>query len=136
MLDWYFLHASYSGNSAISQDYLDRYTRELSKPGFLRSGLQYFATTMQDTEFFNSTLRGDPWHNPSLFLGGGSDIASVSFLRISWGPVASNGSYDIVPKARHWLGMFSLSLSKVSADEIYRRREPHVDSKQDRFVLR
>ena len=24
MLDWYFWHASYSGNSAISQDYLDR----------------------------------------------------------------------------------------------------------------
>ena len=109
MLAWYFWHSSYSGNSAISQDYLDRYTREISKPGFLRAGLQYFATTKQDAEFFNSTLRGNPWHNPSLFLGGESDIASVSVLQMLWGPVASNASYDIVPKAGHWLGMFGPS---------------------------
>ena len=48
MLAWYFWHSSYSGNSAISQDYLDRITREISKPGYLRSGLEYFNTTESD----------------------------------------------------------------------------------------
>ena len=78
---------------------------------------------------------GYPWHNPSLFLGEESDISSVSFLRMSWGPVASDGIYDIVPKAGHWLGMFGLLPSKLSADKLLRRRELHMDSKQDRCFL-
>ena len=60
ILEWYFWHTWYSGSSVISQDYLDRYTWELSNPGFLRAGLRYFATTKQDDKFFNSTLRGNP----------------------------------------------------------------------------
>lgn len=56
MLAWYFWHASYSGNSVISQDYLDRYTREISKAGYLRSGLEYFNTAEDDAVFFNSTF--------------------------------------------------------------------------------
>ena len=37
---------------------------------------------------------------------------------MAWRHVASNGTYYSVPKAGHWLGMFGLLLSKISADEI------------------
>jgi hypothetical protein len=54
MLAWYFYHASYSGNSVFTQDMLDRYITEISKPGFLRSVLGYFdaETVGKDTIFF------------------------------------------------------------------------------------
>lgn len=104
MLAWYFWHASYSGNSVISQDYLDRYTREISKPGYLRSGLEYFNTTQQDAVFFNTTLGVQPLENPALVLGGEADLAPVALLEQFWGPILKNPTYDIVPKAGHWLG--------------------------------
>lgn len=104
MVAWYFWHASYSGNSAISQDHLDRYTREISKPGYLRSGFEYFNTTQQDAVFFNSTLGAQPLENPALVLGGEADLAPVALLERFWGPVLKNPSYGIVPKAGHWLG--------------------------------
>lgn len=104
MLAWYFWHASYSGNSAISQDYLDRYTREISKAGYLRSGFEYFNTTQNDAVFFNSTLGVQPLENPALVLGGEADLAPVALLEELWGPILQNPSYDIVPKAGHWLG--------------------------------
>lgn len=43
MLAWYFVHASHSGIEAVSKSDLTRYTTEISKPGFLRAGLTYFA---------------------------------------------------------------------------------------------
>ena len=105
MLAWYFWHSSYSGNAVISQDYLDRYTREISKAGYLRSGLEYFNTTEKDAIFFNSTLGVRPLENPALVLGGEASLAPVAFMKAAWGPILKKASYDIVPKAGHWLGM-------------------------------
>ena len=104
MLAWYFWHSSYSGNSAISSDDLDRYTREISKPGFLRSGLEYFNTTEKDAAFFNSTLGVQPIENPTLVLGGEASLAPVAFGKAFWGAILKNASFDTVPKAGHWLG--------------------------------
>ena len=106
MLAWYFWHSSYSGNSAISEDHLNRYTREISKAGFLRSGLSYFATTLQDAKYFNSTIRGKVLQNPALVLGGESSVSAAA-LQSLWGPVFGNAEFEAVPKAGHWLGMFS-----------------------------
>ena len=55
---------------------------------------------------------------------------------MAWRLVASNGTYDSVPKAGHWLGMFGLLLSKIYADEDIRRRKSHMHSKQDRYFLK
>ena len=107
MLDWYFWHTSYSGNSVISQDLLDRYTREISKAGYLRSGLEYFNTTEKDAIFFNSTLGVKMLENPALVLGGESSLAPLAFMKAAWGSILKNVSYDVVPKAGHWLGTIS-----------------------------
>ena len=106
MLAWYFFHASYSGNSAISTDHLDRYTREISKPGFLRSGFEYFATNTvtKDAVFFNSTIRTSPLKQPMLVLGGEASLAPVAFEKTLWGHVGNQITYDLIPKAGHWIG--------------------------------
>lgn len=106
MLSWYFYHASYSGNSAIPNDHLERYTREISKAGFLRAGYEYFATrtVAKDAAFFNSTIRPNKFKQPVLILGGESSLAPVAFIASTWGPTAENPTYDIIPKAGHWIG--------------------------------
>lgn len=108
MLTWYFYHASYSGNAAISNDHLERYTREISKAGFLRSGYEYFATrtVAKDAAFFNSTIRSNKLKQPMLVLGGESSLAPVAFAEALWGQTAENLTYDIIPKAGHWISEF------------------------------
>ncbi|TAQ87317.1 hypothetical protein B7494_g4361 [Chlorociboria aeruginascens] len=125
MLSWYFFHISYSGTSAISENDLDIYTSQISKPGFLRSGLNYFSnpTVAQDAAFFNATIGRQPLEMPLLVMGGEASLAPVSLLQSSFGSVGTNVSYDIVPKAGHWIGMYSprnrieLRLTAGKADE-------------------
>lgn len=106
MLSWYFYHASYSGNDAISSGDFDRYVRALSKPGFLRSNLNYFSqkTVAADATFFNSTLKVDKLQMPVLALGGEASFAPAELLRSLFGPMATDLSVDIIPKAGHWIG--------------------------------
>ena len=111
MLSWYFFHASYSGTGIISEDTLNRYTSQLSKPGFLRAGLQYFSVIGIDATFFNNTVRSHPLAQPTLYLGGEASLAPASAIQPFWGPVASNLTIDVVPKAGHWIGRFERLLN-------------------------
>ena len=107
MLSWYFFHASYSGTAAISEDDLNQYTDQISKPGFLRSGFGYFASSVValDAAFFDSTLRSRPLSQPALVLGGEASFAPASLLQRLWGPTGTNVTAEVVPKAGHWIGM-------------------------------
>ncbi|MCJ1385664.1 hypothetical protein MMC17_008787 [Xylographa soralifera] len=106
MLSWYFFHSSYSGTTAVSKDDLTSYTDQISKPGFLRSGLTYFEETIvgADAAFFNSTIGKQPLAQPLLVMGGEASFAPVSLLQQFFNRVGSNISYDVVPKAGHWIG--------------------------------
>jgi pimeloyl-ACP methyl ester carboxylesterase len=106
MLSWYFYHAGYSGTSAFSDDLLTLYTDSIAKPGYLRSGLEYFSnpTVAQDAAFFSSTLVPQPFSGPTLVLGGEASLSNTSLIRQLFSPVASNLTADIVPKAGHWIG--------------------------------
>lgn len=44
----------------MSLEHKDNYNREISKPGFLRSGFEYFATETvgKDSEFFRERFGG------------------------------------------------------------------------------
>lgn len=103
MLSWYFYHASYTGNSAISEDRLNKYTTAISKPGFLRSGLEYFAAQYQDADFFTSRFASNPLTIPLLAMGGEASFGDYALLKQAFSKVGSNVSYDIVPKAGHWI---------------------------------
>ncbi|KFX89042.1 hypothetical protein V490_07263 [Pseudogymnoascus sp. VKM F-3557] len=107
MLIWFFYHASYAGNSSISQDHLDRYTRELTKPGFLRSSFEYYSgtnTIAKDNAFFTEAIRDRPLAQPVIVLGGEASIAPVSVLESLFGKIGRDITYDIIPKAGHWIG--------------------------------
>ncbi|KOS46063.1 hypothetical protein ACN38_g2976 [Penicillium nordicum] len=105
MLAWYFWHASYAGNEAISEDHLNRYATSISKPGFLRSMLNIFSvsTVTQDASFFTASLGDHPLPMPALALGGEASFAPGDVLQQIFGSVASDLQVDVVPKAGHWV---------------------------------
>ena len=105
MLAWYFFHSSYSGNEAISEDILNRYTTSISKPGFLRGMLDMFSvrTVTSDNQFFNSTFGEQKLSMPVLALGGEASLAPASIINQLFDPVATNLEVDVVPKAGHWI---------------------------------
>lgn len=105
MLSWYFFHSSYSGTQAVSEDHLTRYTNEISKPGFLRSGLSYFAAAFEDKKYFtNAFSNGTRLQMPLLALGGEASFSPVSLLNQSWSGVSGNFVAESIPKAGHWIG--------------------------------
>lgn len=112
MLSWYFFHSSYSGNEAVSLEHKERYTREISKPGFLRSGFEYFATETvgKDSEFFRERFGGTgegKLRREVLVLGGEASLGDLELTKGWWGPIAAEGiEYDVIPKAGHWIGRF------------------------------
>lgn len=105
-LAWDFFHASYSGNSVISNDHLDRYTREISKPGFLRSELEYYGvdTISKDAIFFKAALGSNPLTQPVLILGGEASFAPVALQQSFLAAIGKDMTYDVMPKAGYWIG--------------------------------
>ncbi|KAF2735840.1 alpha/beta-hydrolase, partial [Polyplosphaeria fusca] len=105
MLSWYFFHSSYSGTSSVTEDHLNRYTSEISKPGFLRSGLLYFAAAWDDEKYFTSAFsNGKRLHMPMLALGGEASFSPVALLDQTWSGVSDNFVAESIPKAGHWIG--------------------------------
>jgi pimeloyl-ACP methyl ester carboxylesterase len=106
MLSWYWFHASYSGTQALSQDHLNRYTSEISKPGFLRSGLSYFAAKWDDEKYFKAAFANGTrkLHMPMLVLGGEASFSPEEALRSFFDGVSDNFVAELVPKAGHWIG--------------------------------
>lgn len=103
MLAWYFWHACYSGNSAISNDLLDTYTRAISKPGFLRAGLSYFGSAFEDEKYFTAKVNESKLQMPVLAMGGEASFSPESNLKAAFEPVADDLTTFVVPKAGHWV---------------------------------
>ena len=103
MLAWYFYHGSYSGDDVISNDLLETYTRAIAKPGFLRSGLMYFAAAFEDEKYFKAYFNQSKLEMPLLVMGGEASFSPLSALQDAFGPLATNATFDVVPKAGHWI---------------------------------
>lgn len=103
MLAWYFWHASYSGNSGVSNDLLETYTRSISKLGFLRAGLSYFGAAFEDEKYFTAQVNKSKLHMPVLAMGGEASFAPEGALRSSFAGVADDLSTFVIPKAGHWI---------------------------------
>ncbi|KAK4629204.1 Soluble epoxide hydrolase [Fulvia fulva] len=104
MLTWYLYHGSYSGNAAISNDLLETYTRAISKPGFLRAGLQYFGAAFWEVGYWARTVEAKgKLQMPTLAMGGEASFGAV--IREAWeGPYVEGLETDVIPKAGHWMG--------------------------------
>jgi pimeloyl-ACP methyl ester carboxylesterase len=100
MLAWYFWHACYSGNSVISNDLLETYTRSISKLGFLRAGLSYFGAAFEDEQYFTKKVNESKLQMPLLAIGGEASLGeAVSAFK----DVASDLTTFVIPKAGHWI---------------------------------
>lgn len=104
MLTWYFFHGSYSGNSVISNDLWETYARTLSKPGYLRAMLQYFAAAFIEPPYFQGKINATgKLQMPVLAMGGEASFAPDAALQAGFAPIAANISTVVIPKAGHWL---------------------------------
>lgn len=108
MLSWYFFHASYSGTAAVSEDDLNRYTSQISKPGFLRSGMMYFGAAFEDEAYFKAAFNNgrDRLPMPFLALGGEASLAQLPTFATVWDQIAQDYTAEAIPKAGHWIGEF------------------------------
>lgn len=103
MLAWYFWHSSYSGNSVVSNDLLETYTRSISKLGFLRAGLSYFGAAFEDEKYFTGQVNKSKLQMPLLVMGGEASFAPESVINSSFGGVADDLTTFVIPKAGHWV---------------------------------
>lgn len=106
MLSWYFFHTSYSGTAAVTEDDLNRYTSQISKPGFLRSGMMYFGAAWEDEAYFNAAFNNgtNRLTMPFLALGGEASLAQLPNYATIWGQIAEDYTAEAIPKAGHWIG--------------------------------
>ncbi len=100
LLSWFFWHLSYAG-SQVDSAHFEEYTRQLSKPGALRAGIEYYAAVWLDAQQ-NAGLRDRPLEMPALALGGG--VSSGPALDKIWSKVFRNLRTRVIPRAGHWLG--------------------------------
>lgn len=98
-------HGSYSGDDSISNDLLDTYTRSISKPGFLRAQMQYFAAAFGDAAYFQSRFSTiGKLQMPVLTLGGEASFAPVSSHVATFSSLIADLTTAVIPKAGHWIG--------------------------------
>ncbi len=100
LLSWFFWHLSYAGGP-VSAIHFEEYVRQVSKPGGLRAGIEYYAAVWRDAQD-NAGMKDRPLAMPALALGG--EASSGPALDLIWSKVLSNLRTDVIPKAGHWLG--------------------------------
>jgi pimeloyl-ACP methyl ester carboxylesterase len=82
MLSWAFWHASYAGTAAVPAGHLTHYSDEISKPGSLRSGFEYYASVWDDEAYFTRAFGG----------GEIDDADAVAGERGEWGAGGGHGA--------------------------------------------
>jgi pimeloyl-ACP methyl ester carboxylesterase len=100
LLSWFFWHIS-GQPEAVSHSHFEQYVRQITKPGALRAGIEYYAAVWQDLEDnreFGQTLLDIP----VLAIGG--EFSSGAFVEQLFKPVASNVQGVVIPQVGHWLG--------------------------------
>jgi len=100
LLAWFFWHLSYAGGQ-VSPEHFEEYARQISKPGALQAGIEYYAAVWQDGRD-NAALKGQPITVAALALGG--EASSGPELDQIWSAVLSNMRTHVIPRAGHWLG--------------------------------
>lgn len=100
LLTWFFWHLSHN-ESAVSKDHFEEYVKQISKPGALRAGIEYYASVWEDKKN-NEELAMQKLKIPLLAIGGES--SSSQYVGLLFQPVAENVTTVVVPNAGHWLG--------------------------------
>lgn len=99
LLSWFFWKMS-ANPEAINGEDFEEYARQISKPGALRAGLNYYAAAWQDMDDHTETARAGKLQMPVLGIGGRWGFAekTAQFLE----PVAQNLRGIVIEGAGHW----------------------------------
>lgn len=99
LLSWFFWHIS-CNPSAVSQNDFEEYVRQISKPGALRAGINYYATVWRDMENHKESARRK-LRMPVLAVGG--ECSGAAGIAQSMQPLATNVQGAVIEQAGHWL---------------------------------
>ena len=99
LLTWFFWHGS-CNPASVSQEHLDEYVDQISKPGALRAGIEYYAAVWKDLEINTETMR-QPITVPALGIGGRYNLAEQVAMALK--AAATNVSTAVVENAGHWV---------------------------------
>lgn len=100
-LMWHAIAPVLAERFTVSPEHFESYVHEVSKPGALRAGLEYYAAVWQDARD-NAEIKQTPLAMPALALGG--EASSGPELDVIWSAVLADMRTTIIPKAGHWLG--------------------------------
>lgn len=100
LLSWFFWHLS-NNESAVSAEHFEEYVRAISRPGFLRAGIEYYASVWVDQKD-NTELAKNKLSMPLLAIGGESSAGT--YVANLFQPVAEQVTGLVIPGAGHWLG--------------------------------
>ncbi|MBC7934151.1 MAG: alpha/beta hydrolase [Rhizobacter sp.] len=100
LLTWFFWHLSHN-ESAVNNEHFEEYLKQITKPGALRAGIEYYAAVWID-KANNEVLAKNKLIMPLLAVGGES--SSAQYVSMLFQPVAKDITACIVPEAGHWLG--------------------------------
>jgi pimeloyl-ACP methyl ester carboxylesterase len=98
LLTWFFWHAA-CDPSAVSAEDFEEYVRQISKPGALRAGINYYAEVWQDMEDHREAAQ-TKLDIPILALGGECSYGEKVFE--AWKSLAHDVRGGLIKGAGHW----------------------------------
>ena len=99
LLTWFLWHGSHNPAS-VSQEHLTEYVDQISKPGALRAGIEYYAAVWQDLEHNKENMQ-TKLPMPVIGIGGRANIGEIAGKTL--GMVADQVTIAVVEDAGHWL---------------------------------
>lgn len=99
LLTWFLWHGS-CNPTAVSRAHLEEYVEQISKPGALRAGIEYYASVWQDLEINKENMK-TPLAMPALGIGGRHNAAEM--VGRAMGALGKNVSTAVVEDAGHWV---------------------------------
>jgi pimeloyl-ACP methyl ester carboxylesterase len=98
LLTWFFWHAACNPSAVTPEDF-EEYARQISKPGALRAGINYYAAVWQDMADHKETAR-TKLSIPILALGGECSYGEKVFE--AWRSLADDVRGGSIKHAGHW----------------------------------
>jgi pimeloyl-ACP methyl ester carboxylesterase len=99
LLTWFFWHGS-CNPTAISAAHMDEYVAQVSKPGALRAGIEYYASVWQDLEINKEHLKAK-LAMPVLCVGGRHNIGEM--IGKAMAGIAESVETAVIEDAGHWV---------------------------------
>jgi pimeloyl-ACP methyl ester carboxylesterase len=98
LLTWFFWHAACNPSAVTPEDF-EEYARQISKPGALRAGINYYAAVWQDMADHKEAA-GTKLNIPILALGGECSYGKKVFE--AWRSLANDVHSGLIKDAGHW----------------------------------